>query len=338
MPVRSTPLALSRKLLNIPSSPASIYLLAMTQLSQDLLQTFDTLNGGVHPGYRPAHAKGIMLRGTFTPAPGAGALTRAPHIARESTPVTVRFSDSTGVPAIPDNDPKSSPKGMAIRFHLAAHVHTDIIGHSHDGFPTRTPEEFLQMIRAVAASGPGSGKPSPIEVFLGGHPSALEFVMAPKPIPSSFARETFFGVNAFKFTNQAGGEHFGRYRIRPDAGVEHLDAAAAAAKSPNFLLDEIKERIARSPVKFNIMLQLAEAGDTVDDATAHWPAGRTEAPFGSVVLTEAIPDDDTEARRVIFDPIPRTDGIEPSADPLLEARADLYLTTGRRRRSAIISR
>ena len=34
--------------------------------------------------------------------------TRAPHIQRESTPVTVRFSDSTGLPLIPDNDPLAS--------------------------------------------------------------------------------------------------------------------------------------------------------------------------------------------------------------------------------------
>jgi len=306
----------------------------MTSQSQEFLQTFDALNGGVHPGYRPAHAKGIMLSGEFTPAPSASSLTRAPHIARLSTPVTVRLSDSTGIPNIPDNDPHASPKGIAIRFHLAEHVHTDIIGHSLDGFPASTPEVFLQMLQAVAASGPDAAKPSPIEVFLGGHPSALEFVMAPKPVPTSFARENFFGVNAFKFTSKDGTERYGRYRIRPAAGTEYLDAAAAAAKSPNFLFDEMKERIAAGPVKFHVLLQLAESGDIVDDATVHWPASRTEAAFGDVALTGVIPEDDTEARRVIFDPIPRVDGIEPSGDPLLDARADLYLASGRRRRAA----
>ena len=41
---------------------------------------------------------------------------------------------------------------MAIRFHLADHVHTDIIGHSHDGFMVHTPEEFLEFIQAAAAT------------------------------------------------------------------------------------------------------------------------------------------------------------------------------------------
>jgi len=304
-----------------------------TALSHDLVQTLDALNGGVHPGYRPAHAKGIMLRGAFTPAPGASSLTRAPHAARK-THVTVRFSDSTGVPTIPDNDPNATPKGMAIRFHLAEHVHTDIIGHSHDGFPVRTPEEFLTMLRAVAASGPGAPKPSPIEVFLGGHPAALKFVTAAKPNPASFARESFFGVNAFKFVNREGRERYGRYRIRPQAGVEHLDAAAAAAKSANYLFDEMRERTATGPVKFDIVVQLAEPGDQVDDATANWPADRAEVTFGSIVLTEVAPEDDHDARRIIFDPLPRVDGIEPSGDPLLNTRADVYLLSGRRRRAA----
>src|ERR1700730_13616436 len=95
-------------------------------LSQDLLQQFDAIFG-LHPGFRPAHAKGAMLTGTFTPSSEASSLTRAPHVAREATPVTVRFSNSTGLPLIPDNDPNANPRGLAIRFNLAERVHTDIV-------------------------------------------------------------------------------------------------------------------------------------------------------------------------------------------------------------------
>jgi catalase len=296
-------------------------------LSQNLIHALDDLNG-LHPGHRPAHAKGLMLLGTFTPSAAAATLTRAPHVHRESTPVTVRFSDSAGIPTIADNDPNgASPRGIAIRFHLGEHVHTDIIGHSHNGFPVRTPEEFLEFLHAVHAGGPA------VEAFLGAHPSALKFVTAPKPIPTSFAKEAFFGVNALKFTNGAGAIKFGRFRIRPGAGVEHLDAEAAAAKTPNFLFDDLSERILNGPVKFHIVLQLAAPGDTVDDATIDWPEDRPQAEFGAITLTTLAPDDD-EHRRIIFDPIPRVDGIDPSGDPLLETRAEVYLQSGRRRRMA----
>src|SRR4029077_15933318 len=93
-------------------------------LVTDILDAFAELDGGIHNGFRPVHAKGFMYSGTFTPSPGAAKLTRAPHASRPSTPVTVRFSGTTGVPTGSDTDPMgASPQGIAIRFHLADHVH-----------------------------------------------------------------------------------------------------------------------------------------------------------------------------------------------------------------------
>jgi catalase len=302
-------------------------------LSQDLLKQIDTLFG-LHPGFRPVHAKGALLKGTFTPSASAGTLTRAPHMNHPSTPITVRFSDGTGIPIIPDNDPNANPRGCAIRFHLAERVHTDIIGHSTDGFPTRTGQEFLEFLHALATSDLSKLSGSPLEAFLGSHPKALAFVQAPKPAPSSFAREAYFGITAMRFTNNQNASRFGRYRIVPLCGTEHLDDAATAAKNPNFLFDELAQRIAKGPIQFSLRVQLANDGDTVDDATIHWPEERTVLELGTIGLTEPVSDSDHEQQHIIFDPIPRVDGIEPSDDPLLELRAAVYLISGRRRRAA----
>jgi catalase len=292
---------------------------------------------GDHPGYRPVHAKGIMCSGRFTPAPGAATLTRAPHATANSAPVIVRFSDAAGVPTVADNDPNGGPRGMAIRFSLGPHAHTDIVAHSHDGFPTRTPEEFLELNRAIAASGPGASKPTPVEAFLASHPKALEFVQAPKPVPTSFARESFFAVTAFRFTNRDGVSRCGRFRIRPAAGPEHLSAADAAKRSPSFLMDELPERLARGPVSFHIVVQIANDGDDVADSTTRWPDDRKEIEFGTIVLGAAANANDPELRRIIFDPIPRVDGIDPSDDPLIQVRGAIYLLSGRKRRAAAAS-
>lgn len=304
-------------------------------LSRDVIETFDKANGGVHPGFRPAHAKGILLRGTFTPSSEAASLTRAPHLQRNSTPVTVRFSNFAGIPSVADNDPQGAgPRGFAVRFHLAEHVHTDIIGHSVEAFPVRTAEGLIEFLNALIATDPAGPHPNAIEQFLGAHPAALRFVQIPKPIPISFAKESFFAVSAFRFTNAAGMSRYGRYRVLPVAGNEYLDETEAAARSPNFLFDEIGERVAKEPVRFRIAVQLAEDGDIIDDATVRWPEERSQLAFGEISLQQIVPNNAREQQRIIFDPIPRLDGIEASADPLFEPRANVYLMSGRRRRAA----
>jgi catalase len=302
--------------------------------SLELLQAFDNVFG-LHAGFRPAHAKGILLSGTFAPSASVKELTKATHVNRPSIRVEVRFSDFAGVPTIPDYDDNAAPRGFALRFYLAEHVHTDIIGHSVNAFPTRTAEEFLEFLHAIAASAPGTPKPTPVEAFLGSHPAALAFVQAPKPVPTSFARVSFFSVNAYKFTNAAGVSKFGRYRILPVDGNESLDASAAEKKGPDFLFDEIKDRIARGPVKLRVVVQVAAEGDVVDDATKQWPEGRPIVEFGTIELNGLVPDGEAAQRQIIFDPIPRVDGIESSGDPLLDPRANVYLASGRRRRAAV---
>jgi catalase len=302
-------------------------------LSHELLQKFDLLFG-VHPGFRPAHAKGVMLDGSFTPTPDAAKLSRAPHLNKPSTAATVRFSNSTGIPVIPDNDPNADPRGCAIRFHLGERVHTDIVAHSTNCFPAKTGQDFLELLTALAATDMTHIPGSPLEKYLGTHPAALAFVSAPKPPPSSFARESYFGLTAVRFVNKDGASRYGRYRILPVEGNDHLDASAVAAKGANYLFEEIEARIAREAVKFRLVAQLAEAGDTVDDVTVQWPESRTLLELGQLSFTAPVLDEAHEQKHIIFDPIPRVDGIDASADPLLELRAAVYLLSGRRRRSA----
>lgn len=122
---------------------------------------------GSHPGFRPgrcslpslvninntyeAHAKGQLLSGTFTPSAKAKELSVAEHFNAPSTPVLVRFSNSTGLPQIPDTDENADPRGIAVRFNLkeegGKRRHTDIIAHSTPTFPTRTGAEFLSFLQ-----------------------------------------------------------------------------------------------------------------------------------------------------------------------------------------------
>ncbi|KAH9217707.1 catalase-like domain-containing protein [Leptodontidium sp. 2 PMI_412] len=281
---------------------------------------------GKHPGYRPAHAKGQIYSGTFTPSEEVKKLTTAPHFNNPSTPIWVRFSNSTGIPNIPDTDPNSDPRGIAIRFHLGGRKHTDIVSHSVPFFPTRTGAEFLEFLQSLMGGTVGE--------FLGSHPPAMAFVQAPKPPPVSFATLEYFSVTAFKLIDAAGKETFIRYHFIPDAGVQSLDAEAVKEKGPNYLQDELEERVVKAPIGFKLVAQVAAEGDVTDDATVHWPADRPVVELGKFTLDAIVPENLKEQKYIIFDPIPRVEGVGPSDDPLLEMRAAIYLISGKQRRAA----
>ena len=288
-----------------------------------LVDAFNKLSNGPHPGFRANHAKGIMVEGTFTPSPSAPSFSKAPHFLT-TVPVLARFSDPTGVPTLPDADPKASPHGFAIRFTLPDGGLTDIVSLSTNSFAVATPEEFLAFLQAAAQSGPDAPKPTPIEKFLGTHPAALKFVSTPRPPPVSFATLAFYGVNAFKFTNSKGVSHYARYQIIPVAGEHALSDADAKKADPNYLMDELPQRLAHGPVKFRLLAQVANEGDSVYDPTVVWPADRKIVSLGTISLTTMVKDQVAAQKSIMFSPLNLQAGIEPSADPVLLIRPAAY--------------
>src|SRR5262250_2185254 len=93
------------------------------------IQIVDAMNKafGVHPGFRANHAKGVMVEGSFKATPEAATLSRAVLFNGSTIPVTVRFSDSTGVPDLPDGSAPANPHGMAIKYHLPDGSETDMV-------------------------------------------------------------------------------------------------------------------------------------------------------------------------------------------------------------------
>lgn len=300
-------------------------------VTEQIVNTLTTLSGGPHKGFRANHAKGIVAQGEFVPSAEAKQISKAAHLQNTASPVTVRFSDATGVPTIPDADGNAFPKGIAIRFQLPDGGITDIVSISTNGFPASTPEDFLGLLNAVAASGPDAPKPSPVEQFLGSHPAALAFVQMPKPAPVSFATESYFGVNAFKFTNAKGETQYGRYRITPVKGTEFLSADDAKKTAPNYLIDELPQRLNKAPAKFDIAVQLADKGDVTNDPTVVWPESRKVVKLGTLTLKNVDPNGAEFSKATMFNPLALPDGIAASDDPILLARPAAYAVSYGRR-------
>ena len=293
------------------------------KLAQEILDIMLKVHG-VQPGFRPVHAKGIVCEGTFTPSKEAAGLSRAPHFSGSAMPVTARFSDGSSDPNVPDFSPEAGPTGLAIRFTVPGGNKTDIVTISHNGFIVGTIPDFVALEKAVVATDPSKPHPWPVEEFVGSHPLALKFVQESAARPASFGTQAFFSNNSFVFVNKDGKKQAGRYKFVPTAGVQQLSAEEGKAKTANYLADELKERMAKGPVQFKLVVQLANPGDATADPSLVWPDDRKTMDIGTVSLTKVVPDSDEASRKLAFAPTPLPDGIELSDDPFPALRSAVY--------------
>jgi len=284
----------------------------------DLVEALHVLFGQNHA--RAAHAKGVVLSGSFTPAASAATLTKAALFRGGAVPVTARFSNSTGLPKIPDTDGYADPRGFAVKFGTDE---LDIVTHSFNGFPAANPDEFGEFLRAIAASTKETTHPNSLEKFLASHPAAKTFATTQKPPPVSYATTPYFGVNAFAVTNDKGEKAHVRYRLVPAAGEHYLDAAAAKSKGPDYLSSEIRERLGAGPVQFDWFAQVAGAGDKTDDPTAVWPDNRQLVKLGTITINRIADDQGSVDKSLLFLPGNVPDGIE-AADPMIDVRNAAY--------------
>lgn len=315
----AVPFALS--LMNPTFAVAQTAPAGQKSLPEQLVDAFAAVNGA-HPGARVNHAKGVVVEGTFTPSASAASVSKAAHFQKQKSPipVTVRFSAGSGIPTISDTN--QMPRGMAVKFTLPGGGKTDIVALSVNGFPAATAEVFRDFLLAISTSGPDAPHPTAIETFLGSHPAAKAFVTAPKPPPVSYATLPYFGINTFKFTNAAGAVTFGRYQILPAAGTQVLTQEQLAKMGPDYLADEIGQRVKNGPASFKLLLQVAEPGDKLDDPSVAWPDTRKTVELGTLAITKATAESHT-ADKLLFLPGAVTAGIE-AADPMIAVRSAAY--------------
>ena len=306
------------------AAPAESTATPAASLPQQIADAMVKVNGGIHPGFRFNHAKGIVVSGSFTPTAQAKSLSPAAHFAGPAVPVTVRFSNGPGVPDNLDNDPGSGPRGMSIRFKLPGGGFTDIMAISHNGFVVGTGEDFLAFFKAIAASGPDVPHPNPVEAFLGSHPRAAKFATEVRTVPRSYATVAYFSNSAVLFVDQNGKKQPVRYQIIPVAGVTNLDAASAAKAGGNYLGTELGQRLARGPAQFRLYAQLANAGDPTNDSSIPWPDDRKRVLLGTIRLTQVEPNQEELQRSLAFNPTFLTAGIQLSDDPLVSLRSAVY--------------
>ncbi len=291
----------------------------------------DALNGvfGKHAGDRAAHTKGICLSGSFTPSADAPKLSKAPHFAK-LVPIIARFSLGGGNPDAPDNA-QDNVRGLAVKFDLGNSASTDIVTISAPVFFAKTPELFVEFLKAV-----GSGDQDTIKAFFGAHPEATRqnAWLTSHPVPASYAGVGYWGVHAFSFTNAAGETMLVKYKLIPEAGELGLTPEKAKAKGPDFYTGELTERLAKGPVMFDLTAIMGKPGDPTNDSTLRWEDEDNcpTTPLGKISIEAIAPQATCDA--FSFLPGNVADGIAGPADDLVfQARSPAYIVSLTRRKA-----
>jgi catalase len=287
------------------------------------------LNNGMHPGFRRNHPKGVCVAGYFESNGNAVQFSRAEVFSATRTPVEGRFALPTGNPYSPDS---AAPlRSMALRFTQTNGQQWRTGMNAMPVFPVGTPQAFYELMQAQAPD-PATGKPDPAKpgAFFARHPESAPFlawVKTAKP-SASYATETYNSVNAFYLVSADGNRQAVRWNMVP---VNQPSAAGPAPDAKDYLEPDLAARLASGPLRWNLMITLADPGDPVNDASKQWPAGRRAINAGTLVIDSTQPQADGDCRDINFDPLVLPEGISGSEDPLLAARSAAYASSYQRR-------
>lgn len=280
-------------------------------------------NGGVHPGFRRNHAKGVCVIGEFISNGKAATLSRATVFRPGSVPVTGRLAIAGGNPGAPDY--AVPVRSFALAFTLPDGEQWRSGMNALPFFSVATPQGFYdQQIATRPLAATGKPDPQKMQAFMQAHPEAKPFFQWAKThvLAASWAQEQYTSLNAFRFIDAHNQSHFVRWSLVPHAPWQPVSAQDKEDK--NYLASDLKTRLAAGPLSWDLLITVARPGDPVNDATKAWPQENPSLVAGTVVIHKAEDQQGGACNNINYDPLILPDGIAGSDDPLLNARSAAY--------------
>jgi catalase len=295
------------------------------RLTPDRMVDAFTPPGGEPLGHRKNHAKGICFTGTFE-ANGAGAaLSQAQAFARGQYPVLGRFNLGTPDSNAPDATVRVRGIGLRIATPDGQEWRSAMVDLPF--FPVATPEAFYALLIASASN------PDAIKTFAAAHPEVAAFGAWAKSAPwnASYAEGRFNSLNSFVFTNSAGVDSTVRWSILPAAQPVPVSPDDLAKRAPDFLEQDIAERVRGGPQRWTMVVTIANPGDPTADPSKAWPDDRRAVEVGTLTVQQIEAERDGPCRDINFDPTVLPPGIRTSDDPFPAARSAVYAKSYDRR-------
>ena len=315
--------------------------LAQDSILHETLETF--IHTKIHE--RPVHVKGYGAFGTFQTMHGMREYTKLSFLQTpgQQVPVMVRFSLASGNKGTPDTS--RNIRGFSTKFYTQGGIFDLICNHIpvllvRDG--VRFPEAFTSL------------SPSPVNnlidperfwKFVARAPEATHFVTwlySDVGTIKSFRHIRGFGVNTYVWRNTEGILRYVKYHWIPLAGgacIDRQEATMLAGRNPDVAGQDLYDTIAAgNPVQYELRVQLMDPRDESSlsydplDCTKVWDEQRYPMlPVGQLTLNRNPDNYMEQVEKVAFSPANLLDGVELSDDKILQARANIYWDSQRRR-------
>jgi catalase len=286
--------------------------------SEKLVEAFAP-PGGPSLGHRRNHAKGICFTGVFESNGNGSALSQAQVFARGQYPALGRFNLGTANADAADATVRVRGIGLRISTPDGQEWRTAMI--NAPVFTVSTPRAFYELLLAA-----GSKDPNAMKAFAAENPEFAGFAAwAQKGAwTGSYAEERFNGLNAFVFVDNAGAKQAVRWSLLPAAQPVPVSPEDLAKRGPNFLEQEITERVGSAPQRWTMVVTVANPDDPTADPTKAWPEDRRTVEVGTLIVQKIEAEADGPCRDINFDPTVLPTGIRVSDDPFPAARSAAY--------------
>jgi len=271
-------------------------------------------------GHRRNHAKGICFTGEFD-ANGAGSeLSKAQVFAPGQYPVLGRFNLATADANAPDATVRVHGLGIRIATPDGQEWRSAMI--DAPVFPVSTPQGFYELLLASA-----SKEANAMKNFIAAHPEFAAFGDWAKNTPwtDSYAEDRFNSLDSFIFIDNAGAEHVVRWSLLPAAQPVSISPDDLAKRGPDYLEQEIAQRVAGAPQRWTMVVTISSPGDPTADPSKAWPGDRRSVEVGTLVVQQIEAEANGPCRDINFDPAVLPTGMQTSDDPFPAARSAAYM-------------
>ena len=306
--------------------------------SQRFTDAIQSGNGQIYRGFRRAHAKGICVAGYFEGSGQGVALSSARLFAPVHTPFVGRLSVGGGSPY--GLDGKARVRSMALELNSDDGQQWRMAMNSFPFFGVSSAQAFYEQTRANTPD-PVTGKPDPVRqaAFATAHPEFARFAAwaSNAPWSTSWANTTYNGVDTFRFINRAGEIHNVRWSMQPQTAFAAMSPEQRAAADGDFLSEDLDQRLAQGPLRWDMVVTVAQPGDSIVDPSQSWPEERQHVTVGTVVIQSSTAQTTGACRDINYDPLVLPTGVQGSEDPILAARSAVYSVSFNRREHDIAS-